>query len=132
MDTVEEHTGGTNPNPSQEWVYQRPAMPDENRLEMPVQSLTKWSRSERRSWIHPALHHGSWLIRLFVFGGMLVLTAFGASLPGCWHRHLPSLESSQKSPTSRRRKRASVPICAGPSALLGPLYPPGEWPPRSQ
>ncbi|MGO4337737.1 glucans biosynthesis glucosyltransferase MdoH [Labrys sp. KB_33_2] len=78
MDTVEEHTGGTHPTSSQEWVFQRSAMPDENRLEMPVQSLTKWSRSERRSWIHPALHHGSWLIRLFVFGGMLALTAFGA------------------------------------------------------
>ncbi|CAM5766836.1 glucans biosynthesis glucosyltransferase H [Labrys miyagiensis] len=78
MDTVADQTGADTPALSQGRPDTRPAMPLENPLSMPTQSLSKWSRSEERSWIHPALHHGSWAIRLFVFGGMLVLTAFGA------------------------------------------------------
>jgi membrane glycosyltransferase len=77
MDTLADQTGNM-PQPAHDTTQARPAMPPEHRLAMPVQSLSNWSRSEGRSWIHPALHHGSWLIRLFVFGGMLALTAFGA------------------------------------------------------
>jgi membrane glycosyltransferase len=78
MDTVADQPGADTQVLSQERPDTRPGMPDENPLSMPIQSLTKWSGSEGRSWIHPALHHGSWLIRLFVFGGMLAITAFGA------------------------------------------------------
>ncbi|WP_413987829.1 glucans biosynthesis glucosyltransferase MdoH [Labrys okinawensis] len=78
MDTVADQPGTDTPALSRERPDLRPAMPEENQLSMPIQSLSKWSRAEERSWIHPALHHGSWAIRLFVFGGMILLTAFGA------------------------------------------------------
>jgi membrane glycosyltransferase len=78
MDTVADHPGAETPTPTREDNHWQPAMPAENPLSMPIQSLSKWSRSDERSWIHPALHHGSWEIRLFVFGGMVLLTAFGA------------------------------------------------------
>jgi membrane glycosyltransferase len=52
-------------------------MPPESRLEMPTQSLRRWSASQERKAIlqHPRL--GTWLARLFVFGGGLLLTAYG-------------------------------------------------------
>ncbi|GLS19012.1 glucans biosynthesis glucosyltransferase H [Labrys miyagiensis] len=78
MDTVADQPGTDTPTLSRERPDLRPALPEENPLSMPIQSLSKWSRAEERSWIHPALHHGSWAIRLFVFGGMVLLTAFGA------------------------------------------------------
>lgn len=53
-----------------------PATPPEERLVMPVQSFRSWKASERRKpigrWATP------WLMRLFVFGGGLALTAYGA------------------------------------------------------
>lgn len=53
-----------------------PATPPENRLVMPVQSFRSWQASDRRKpvgrWATP------WLKRLFVFGGGLALTAYGA------------------------------------------------------
>ncbi|MDQ0393034.1 glucans biosynthesis glucosyltransferase MdoH [Labrys monachus] len=77
MDTVADQTGQHSEPPVAEAMQGPPAMPPEDRLAMPVQSLTTWSRRERRSWIHPALHHGAWPARFFVFGGMLALTVFG-------------------------------------------------------
>ncbi len=53
------------------------SMPPEKHLDMPTQSLRRWSASEERKPIlrHPRL--GTWLARLFVFGGGLLLTAYG-------------------------------------------------------
>src|SRR5688500_18399849 len=55
-----------------------PAMPPESRLEMPTQSLRRWSRSEERRLVAPHLYRTPWLARLFVFGRALALTAYGA------------------------------------------------------
>jgi membrane glycosyltransferase len=53
-------------------------VPPEAQLAMPVQSLTRFTRAERRKNLasHPFL--GCWLARLFVFGGGLGLTVYGA------------------------------------------------------
>jgi membrane glycosyltransferase len=56
----------------------RPATPGEATLAMPVQSLTRFSRSEKRKLAAPQLAHRPWLARLFIFGGTLALTAYGA------------------------------------------------------
>ncbi len=45
---------------------------------MPVQSLTRFSRKERRPWAAPLLAYRPWAARLFVFGGALALTLYGA------------------------------------------------------
>jgi len=52
-------------------------MPPEKHLEMPTQSLRRWSASQERRRLvqHPKL--GTWLARLFVFGGGLLLTGYG-------------------------------------------------------
>ena len=52
-----------------------PAMPPESPLNMPTQSLRHWSRSEERSCV--VRRSKPWLARLFVFGGALILTAYG-------------------------------------------------------
>jgi membrane glycosyltransferase len=54
-----------------------PILPPEKRLEMPTQHLRRWSASQERESVqrHPRL--GTWLARLFVFGGGLLLTAYG-------------------------------------------------------
>jgi membrane glycosyltransferase len=54
-----------------------PAMPREAPLAMPVQSLRRFSRSERRLWTDPTRARTPWLERLFVFGGALALTVYG-------------------------------------------------------
>ena len=54
-----------------------PAMPREAPLAMPVQSLRRFSRSERRAWADPTRARTPWLERLFVFGGALALTVYG-------------------------------------------------------
>ncbi|AWM87198.1 glucans biosynthesis glucosyltransferase MdoH [Microvirga sp. 17 mud 1-3] len=54
-----------------------PGMPPENRLEMPTQSLRRWSASQERK---PIVERSAWrtaLARLFVFGGALLLTGYG-------------------------------------------------------
>ena len=53
-------------------------VPPEAPLAMPTQSLTQFNRSERhKNFIrHPVF--GGWLARLFVFGGGLGLTVYGA------------------------------------------------------
>jgi membrane glycosyltransferase len=53
-------------------------MPEENRLDMPVQSFRDWSRGRERSLAAPHLYRAPWAARLFVFGGAALLTAYGA------------------------------------------------------
>lgn len=55
-----------------------PATPPESPLAMPVQSFRNWRRDERRAPADPARWTTPWLKRLFVFGGALALTAYGA------------------------------------------------------
>lgn len=52
--------------------------PPESRLDMPVQSLKRWKASEEREVTAPASRERPWLTRLFVFGGAIALTAYGA------------------------------------------------------
>jgi membrane glycosyltransferase len=54
------------------------AMPREAPLAMPVQSLRRFSRDERRAWAAPQLAHTPWLARLLIFGGAFALTFYGA------------------------------------------------------
>jgi membrane glycosyltransferase len=54
-----------------------PAVPAEARLDMPTQSLRRWSRSEERRRARPGQWRTPWLSRLFVFGGALALTLYG-------------------------------------------------------
>src|SRR5579872_5370375 len=56
-----------------------PAMPPEAPLAMPTQSLTHFSRSERRALQAPERAYSPWLSRLFIFGGALALTLYGAN-----------------------------------------------------
>ena len=53
----------------------RPAMPPESPLAMPIQSLTRFDKRQRRSWARPG--GPPWFARLFVFGGTLCITALG-------------------------------------------------------
>src|SRR6478735_6922726 len=73
LDTV---SPDSNPNVA---ALERPAsaMPTEKHLDMPTQSLRHWSSAGERKPVlqHPRL--GTWLARLFVFGGGLLLTAYG-------------------------------------------------------
>jgi len=57
---------------------QAPATPPEAPLAMPIQSLRRFKRSERRSPVVPQLDHAPWLPRLFVFGGAATATFYGA------------------------------------------------------
>jgi membrane glycosyltransferase len=45
---------------------------------MPTQSLRRWSKEEERKPAAPQRYRTPWLQRLFVFGGGLALTAYGA------------------------------------------------------
>jgi membrane glycosyltransferase len=53
------------------------ALPPENPLSMPVQSLSRWSRAEERPLSASDPYHAPWLARMFVFGGAAALTAYG-------------------------------------------------------
>ena len=55
-----------------------PVLPPESRLDMPVQSLRRWSAAEERRLAAPNLYRVPWLPRVFVFGGAAALTAYGA------------------------------------------------------
>ncbi len=59
-------------------IAREPATPPENRLVMPVQSFRRWNASDRRKPAAPRDWKTPWLKRLFVFGGALLLTAYGA------------------------------------------------------
>lgn len=52
-------------------------MPPENRLEMPTQSLRRWSASQERKPIVDRSRWSTILARLFVFGCALLLTGYG-------------------------------------------------------
>jgi membrane glycosyltransferase len=52
-------------------------MPPESRLEMPTQSLWRWSASEERKRVVVRPRGRMLLARLFVFGAALLLTAYG-------------------------------------------------------
>ncbi|KPF71862.1 glucosyltransferase [Bosea sp. AAP35] len=64
--------------PPPEAASPTPATPPENRLVMPVQSFRRWSEADRRAPARPREWKTPWLKRLFVFGGGLALTAYGA------------------------------------------------------
>ncbi|MCX8255348.1 Glucans biosynthesis glucosyltransferase H [Beijerinckiaceae bacterium RH AL1] len=51
----------------------RPAVPEESRLEMPEQSLSRYEKTGRK----PKGDAGTWLARLIIFGGALALTCYG-------------------------------------------------------
>src|ERR1700722_13206258 len=56
-----------------------PATPPEAPLAMPTQSLTHFTRSEQRDLQAPERAHTPWASRLFIFGGALALTLYGAN-----------------------------------------------------
>ncbi|HLJ70104.1 MAG TPA: glucan biosynthesis glucosyltransferase H, partial [Roseiarcus sp.] len=62
-----------------ETSHRRPAMPPEAPLDMPTQSLTHFARADRRALKAPDLAYTPWLSRLFIFGGALALTGYGAN-----------------------------------------------------
>ena len=55
-----------------------PATPPESHIDMPVQSFRRWRASDRREPARPKAWRTPWLTRLFVFGGALALTVYGA------------------------------------------------------
>jgi membrane glycosyltransferase len=55
-----------------------PALPPEKHLDMPTQSLRRWSASDEREPVADRTDRKPWLARLFVFGGALLLTGYGA------------------------------------------------------
>ncbi len=59
-------------------LRERPAMPAHAPLDMPVQSLRRWSDAERRPRLAPELWRKPLLARLVAFGGMAAVTAMGA------------------------------------------------------
>ncbi len=52
-------------------------MPPEKHLDMPTQHLRRWSADQERKRVRQTPKLGTWLARLFVFGGGLLLTAYG-------------------------------------------------------
>jgi membrane glycosyltransferase len=52
-------------------------MPPEKHLDMPTQHLRRWSRDQERKPVREHSELGTRLARLFVFGGGLLLTAYG-------------------------------------------------------
>src|SRR5919107_402596 len=55
-----------------------PAMPPERHLDMPTQSLRRWNPAEERRPVAADPFRTPVLARLLVFGGALLLTAYGA------------------------------------------------------
>ena len=55
----------------------QPAMPVEQPLDMPIQSLSAYDRSGRRTWLNPAHRNVRLFPRLVVFGGALLMTIYG-------------------------------------------------------
>ncbi|KLK92282.1 glucosyltransferase [Microvirga vignae] len=52
-------------------------MPPEKHLDMPTQHLRRWSAEQERKSVRQNPKLGTWLARLFVFGGGLLLTGYG-------------------------------------------------------
>ena len=63
-----------NSAPSHLKAIPRPAVPEEQRLEMPTQSLRRHDKASRK----PPFDGGTWLARLLIFGGALAVTIYGA------------------------------------------------------
>ena len=59
-------------------ILPAPATPREAPLAMPVQSLRRFGRDERRAWAAAQLARTPWPARLFIFGGAFALTFYGA------------------------------------------------------
>ncbi len=79
MDVVTAPRPGEVSTPAQKIAAsQEPATPPENRLIMPVQSFRSWKDEDRRKPAAPRAWKTPWLKRLFVFGGGLALTGYGA------------------------------------------------------
>jgi len=53
-------------------------MPPERHIAMPTQSLNRWTDGEERKLVRPEAYKRHTLVRLFVFGGAFLLTAYGA------------------------------------------------------
>ncbi len=73
MDALTEHDEAPAP------VEPAHCMPPAALLPMPTQSFRQFDASERRKPLAPGLWRTPWLARLFVFGGGLALTVYGAS-----------------------------------------------------
>ena len=56
-----------------------PAMPPEQPLDMPTQSLSRFDRRDRRAWCNAVHRSTPWLARIVVFGGGLSLLGFGTA-----------------------------------------------------
>ena len=54
-----------------------PTMPQESPLAMPVQSLSRFDKTQRRRWLLATSAKKPWLSRIAAFGGALALTAYG-------------------------------------------------------
>ena len=76
MDTLTDRSAGAAAAQGTSLVLS--ALPPENRLDMPVQSLSTWSRAQKRNWSNPGLNRAPWIIRILIFLGMATLTAYGA------------------------------------------------------
>jgi membrane glycosyltransferase len=63
---------------AQETARPRPALPAEQQMPMPVQSFERFDRKSRYQRQRPDVRQPTLLPRLFVFGGGLALTAYGA------------------------------------------------------
>ena len=55
-----------------------PPLPDENRLSMPTQSMSRWTAGDAADAARRRAAHSPWLARVVVYGGALLLTAYGA------------------------------------------------------
>lgn len=53
-------------------------MPPERHIAMPTQSLSRWTDDEERKLVRPEAYKRHAFVRLFVFGGAFLLTAYGA------------------------------------------------------
>ncbi len=58
-------------------ILAKPAMPPEQLLQMPTQSLRRFDRRSRRTWMLDRHRHSPWLSRLVVFGGALAVMSYG-------------------------------------------------------
>ena len=85
----------------------QPAMPPEEALEMPVQSLANYDRKARRSWQSPRNRSAPFLTRIVVFGGACALTIYGAEEMYCRDGH-SLLDCSECILRDETRERTAV------------------------
>ncbi|MGL5117228.1 MAG: glucans biosynthesis glucosyltransferase MdoH, partial [Beijerinckiaceae bacterium] len=70
---------GALPAPLARPQLEEPALPPEDRLSMPVQSFDVWSVKDCYKWQEPERFRTPWFSRTVVFGGGLLITAYGAN-----------------------------------------------------